>query len=300
MRRSSSLASAASVASSTSIAEERSPASEAARLQLRLLRAELAQLFAQLLRALAPRVRARVEARLEARGELARTRPGRPSAARRARPDAHRVAGACVVARSAAASSSAISASSERRRASSSSRTASAASPAYQSSPRAGSNAKPSRVTESSVDRSSSSFSTIGASGRRTADHHAEVSEPGRARLLEKVERRLRVVRNERGGAPAECSGGCALVALIDVERARGRASCPRSASARAAGGSPSSSASARSSAPSRSRPRRASSSSRSRSADRTGGGSARSRAGAGSRALSRRCSSRSAALFSR
>ena len=69
MRRSSSFVSAARVASSTSIPEERSPASDGGAPQLRLLRAELAQLFAELLRALPACVRACIEARLEARGE---------------------------------------------------------------------------------------------------------------------------------------------------------------------------------------------------------------------------------------
>ena len=142
------------------------------------------------------------------------------AAAARARSTA---AAAASAARPAAAASARVSSARRCRCASSSSSTASAVSPANQSSPRTGSQPRPSRVTAGTGEASSCSGSTTGQRrdelARVATDEHDERAEPGLACPVEQLEPAGRVVGHDRGCEPAERGGDRTLVAGLDVER---------------------------------------------------------------------------------
>ena len=148
------------------------------------------------------------------------------------------------------------------------------------------------------LPRAARALSTIGASGRAPPTTTPRFPSPAARACSRNLSA---VAASGASTAPARQESAAAIArsspGSTSSDERTSRSPC--SASTRAAGGSPSSSASARSSAPSRSRPSRASSRSRSRSGERACGGLARSRS-ASVWALSRRCSSRSVALFSR
>ena len=145
---------------------------------------------------------------------------------------------------------------SSRRRDFSSSSTASAASPANQSSPRCGSKPKPSSVTDGVVADSKSSSATTGSSATRSAG-----ALPIRTARLPSPASRARVSSASAAGASSATTADARHASAAATARSRpgststseSASSAPSSASARAAGGMPSRSASDRSSAASRS-----------------------------------------------